>query len=72
MAIRALHSLQWVLLGHKVEIYMPDWLSDERKRLLRFYGAKLHEISAKDGGFLKCIELADKFSKKKAFRTKTV
>ena len=54
-------------LGHKVEIYMPDWLSDERKRLLRFYGAKLHEISAKDGGFLKCIELADKFSKKKGF-----
>ena len=46
-------------LGHPVEIYMPDWLSDERKRLLRFYGAKLHEISAEEGGFLKCIELAE-------------
>jgi len=46
---------------------MPDWLSDERKRLLRFYGAKLHEISAEEGGFLKCIELAEKKGKKKGF-----
>lgn len=52
-------------LGHKVEIYMPDWLSEERKRVLRFYGAKLHEISVKDGGFLKCIELAEQKSQKK-------
>lgn len=54
-------------LGHPVEIFMPSWLSEERKRLLRFYGAKLHEISAEDGGFLKCIELADKKSSKKGF-----
>jgi cysteine synthase len=54
-------------LGHPVEIYMPDWLSDERKRLLRFYGAKLHEISAEEGGFLKCIELAEEKSKKKGY-----
>ena len=46
---------------------MPNWLSEERKRLLRFYGAKLFEISAKEGGFTKCIELADKKSKKKGF-----
>ena len=36
-------------LGHPVEIYMPEWMSEERKRLLRFYGAKLFEISAKNG-----------------------
>ena len=54
-------------LGHKVEIFMPDWLSDERKQLLRFYGAKLHEISAEDGGFLQCIELADKKSQKNGY-----
>ena len=51
-------------LGHDVEIYMPDWLSDERKQLLRFYGAKLHEISAEEGGFLHCIELAEQKSQK--------
>ena len=40
-------------LGHPVQIYMPSWLSTERKRLLRFYGAKLFEISVKEGGFEK-------------------
>jgi cysteine synthase A len=59
-------------LGHPVQIYMPDWLSEERKQLLRFYGAKLFEISAENGGFLKCIELADKKVKKWIFWTKTV
>lgn len=54
-------------LGHPVQIYMPSWLSKERKRLLRFYGAKLFEITAKQGGFLKCIELAAKKSQKKGF-----
>jgi cysteine synthase A len=54
-------------LGHSVEIYMPDWLSEERKQLLRFYGAKLHEISADEGGFLHCIGLAEQKSQKKGF-----
>jgi cysteine synthase len=54
-------------LGHPVEIYMPSWLSVERKRLLRFYGAKLTEITAEQGGFSKCIELAEKKSKKNGY-----
>ena len=54
-------------LGHPVQIYMPRWLSKERKRLLRFYGAKLFEISAKQGGFTKCIELALKKSQKNGY-----
>ena len=54
-------------LGLKVEILMPDWLSEERKRILRFYGAKLTEISQKEGGFEACIELAAKKSSKKGF-----
>ena len=54
-------------LDHPVQIYMPSWLSKERKRLLRFYGAKLFEITAKQGGFLKCIELANKKSKKNSY-----
>jgi len=53
--------------GHNVEIYMPDWLSEERKRLLHFYGAKLHEISKEEGGFLRCIELAEQKSAKKGY-----
>lgn len=54
-------------LGHSVQIYMPSWLSSERKKLLRFYGAKLFEITAKQGGFSRCIELAAKKSKKNNF-----
>jgi len=54
-------------LGHPVQIYMPSWLSTERKRLLRFYGAKLFEITAKEGGFEKCITLAAKKSKKNGY-----
>ena len=54
-------------LGHPVQIYMPSWLSTERKRLMRFYGAKLLEISAKEGGFDKCIALAAKKSKKNGY-----
>jgi cysteine synthase A len=56
-------------LGHPVHIYMPDWLSQERKQLMRFYGAKVFEISAENGGFLKCIELADSKSKKNGYFT---
>ena len=54
-------------LGHRVQIYMPSWLSSERKRLLRFYGAKLFEITVKEGGFKKCIDLAAKKSQKKGY-----
>tara|TARA_Y100000592_G_scaffold100784_1_gene182764 strand:- start:1139 stop:2119 length:981 start_codon:yes stop_codon:yes gene_type:complete len=54
-------------LGHKVEIYMPSWLSEERKLLLRFYGAKLFEITPEQGGFMKCVELAAEKSQKKGY-----
>jgi cysteine synthase len=58
-------------LGHPVHIYMPSWLSIERKRLLKFYGAKLTEITAKQGGFQECIRLAaNKSQKKRHFGTK--
>jgi len=52
-------------LGHPVIIYMPSWLSEERKKLLTFYGAELVEISANQGGFQQCIELSHKKSQKK-------
>jgi cysteine synthase A len=54
-------------LGLKVEIYMPKWLSNERKRLLEFYGAKLVQISAKQGGFEACIARAAKKSQQKGY-----
>ena len=54
-------------LGHPVQIYMPSWLSIERKRLLRFHGAELIEITAEQGGFQECIRLAAKKSQKNSY-----
>ncbi len=42
-------------LGHPVTIFMPDWMSDERKNLIRSYGAEVVLVSKKEGGFLGSI-----------------
>lgn len=46
-------------LGHRVCIYMPDWMSEERKKLLRSLGAELVEVSREEGGFLGSIAMAE-------------
>lgn len=43
-------------LGLSVRIFMPDWMSDERKRLLRALGADLVLVSAEDGGVIGAME----------------
>ena len=50
-------------LNHDVHIYMPDWLSTERIKLLESFNATLHLVSKEDGGFLKCISLIKQCSK---------
>jgi len=42
-------------LGHPVTIFMPDWMSDERKNLIRSLGAEIKLVSKEEGGFLECI-----------------
>ncbi|RLD93567.1 MAG: cysteine synthase [Bacteroidetes bacterium] len=49
-------------LGHKVKIFMPDWLSTERINLIRSLGAEIQLVSKEEGGFLKSIELAKNLS----------
>lgn len=44
------------LLGHPVVIFMPEWMSDERKRLLSSFGATLKLVTAEEGGFAGCVE----------------
>jgi len=46
-------------LGYKVHIFMPDWMSSERKQILKNYGAILHEVSKDEGGFVGAIKMAD-------------
>jgi cysteine synthase A len=43
-------------MGHPVTIFMPDWMSDERKNLIRSFGAEVILISKEEGGFLGSIK----------------
>ncbi|MDR1813324.1 MAG: PLP-dependent cysteine synthase family protein, partial [Tannerella sp.] len=50
------------LLGHRVSIIMPDWMSRERKMLIQCYGAEIISISKEQGGFLGSIQLAEEMA----------
>jgi cysteine synthase A len=51
-------------LGHPVTIYMPDWMSDERKNLIRSFGAEIKLVTKEEGGFLGSIDFAERLAKK--------
>lgn len=46
-------------LGHKVQIFMPDWMSDERKNIIRSYGSDIELVSSDQGGFLGSIKMTE-------------
>jgi|SRR5882757_2654065 len=46
-------------VGHPVTIYMPDWMSSERARLIESYGARIIPVSREEGGFLGSIRLTE-------------
>lgn len=43
--------------GHPVTIYMPDWMSFERKAIIKSFGADEILVSHEEGGFLGSIDL---------------
>ncbi len=49
--------------SYPIHIFMPDWVSVERRELMRLYGATIHLVSKEEGGFKKAIELADNLAK---------
>jgi cysteine synthase len=49
-------------LGHPVTIFMPDWMSQERKDLIRSLGAKIRLVSHDEGGFRGSIDMAEDFA----------
>lgn len=57
-------SAMGAILGHPVIIFMPDWMSEERKHLLRSLGAEIVLVSREEGGFLGSIEKTKEFAKK--------
>lgn len=50
-------------LGHPVTIFMPSWMSTERKDLIRSFGAEIILVSAEEGGFLSSISRAEDLAK---------
>jgi cysteine synthase A len=49
-------------MGHPVVIFMPDWMSDERKRLIASYGAQIELVSREQGGFRGAIPLSEQYA----------
>ena len=47
------------LYNHPVHIFMPDWASTERRKIMELYGAKVYLVSKKEGGFKEAIKRAD-------------
>ena len=56
------------LYKHPVYIFMPDWASEERIKLMKNYGANVILVSKEEGGFIRCLEEAKKMAiEKKGF-----
>ncbi|MEZ6038809.1 MAG: PLP-dependent cysteine synthase family protein [Planctomycetota bacterium] len=49
-------------LGHPVRIYMPDWMSKERRQLIASFGAEIVDVSAEQGGFVGSVQAAERFA----------
>ena len=48
--------------GHKVRIYMPEWMSKERVNLIKSFGAEIVLVSKEQGGFKGSIALAKAYA----------
>jgi len=49
--------------NHDVHIFMPDWVSLERRKLIEMYGAHVHLVSKEEGGFKRALVLAEEFAR---------
>jgi len=45
--------------GHPVKIFMPEWMSEERKAIIRGFGAEIQLVTAAQNGFLGSIDMAE-------------
>ena len=41
---------------HPVYIFMPNWVSMERVKIMESFGAKVFLVSKEEGGFIECIK----------------
>ena len=50
--------------SHPVHIFMPDWVSEERIKIMRLYGAHVYLVSKEEGGFKEAIKRSEDFASK--------
>lgn len=50
--------------SHPVHIFMPDWVSEERIKIMRLYSANVYLVSKKEGGFKEAIKRSEAFASK--------
>lgn len=44
--------------NNPVYIFMPDWVSEEKIKIMELYGAKVKLVSKEEGGFIECVNRA--------------
>jgi len=49
-------------LGHRVRIYMPDWMSQERVHLMHGLGAEVVPVSSAQGGFVGSVQMTVEYA----------
>ena len=50
--------------SHPVHIFMPDWVSEERIKIMKLYSANVYLVSKKEGGFKEAIKRSEEFASK--------
>lgn len=51
-------------LGNPVIIFLPEWMSTERKQIIRSFGAEVIEVTKKEGGFMGGLKRAEQLASK--------
>jgi cysteine synthase A len=49
-------------LGHRVVVFMPDWMSQERVALIQSLGARIVPVTRDQGGFLASIRMTEELA----------
>lgn len=49
-------------LGHRVRIYMPNWMSLERVQIMQSFGAEVVPVSKAQGGFVGAVALTQQYA----------
>ena len=50
--------------SHPVHIFMPDWVSEERIKIMKLYNANVYLVSREEGGFEEAIKRSEEFASK--------